>query len=171
MGQEDESRATMTDEQPDQYECRFEAMIALPRVKAFKLIVDHPELWWRSPFLGTKGKPLDVGIEPFVGGICYQIGNEGQRQVWGTVLSIEEPLFIRIAWQVSQEGTQISDPAAASRVVFNFREAGDNTRLEVVHGSFLRHGEKGGDYMTEMKQAEGWPRILRQISDAALQML
>ncbi len=167
MGPENESDAAMVEETVDQFECRFETTIALPRTKAFELVVDHPELWWVSPFLETKGMKVDVGIEPYVGGMCYQIDADGQQQIWGTVLSIESPLFVRIAWQVSQEGAQIVDPAAASRVVLNFRQAGDVTRLEVVHSNFLRHGENGGDYMKELMQSDGWPRTLDRLRNAA----
>jgi uncharacterized protein YndB with AHSA1/START domain len=167
MNQTAESNAAMTDQTDAEYECRFESVIPLPRSKAFKLVVDHPELWWRSPFEKTQGERLDVRIDPFLGGACYQIDGKGQQQVWGTVLSIEEPLYLRIAWQVSQDGEQVADPAAASRVMINFREAGEVTRLEVVHSKFLRHGEGGGDYMREMMQPDGWPRILKDMADAA----
>ncbi|WP_420411786.1 SRPBCC family protein [Roseibium sp.] len=160
----------MTEQTATEYECRFESVIALPRPKAFKLVVDHPELWWTSPFKKTRGERLDVSIDPFIGGACYQLDGNGQQQVWGTVLSIEEPLYLRIAWQVSQAGEQIADPAAASRVMINFREASEVTRLEVVHSKFLRHGESGGDYMREMMQPDGWPRILKNMSDAAKAM-
>jgi uncharacterized protein YndB with AHSA1/START domain len=167
MKQEAESSAAMTCQTEPEYECRFETVVELPRPKAFKLVVDYPELWWTSPFWENRGERLDVRIYPLVGGTCYQVDKKGQAQVWGTVLSIEDPLYLRIAWQVSQDGEQIADPAAASRVMINFREAGDRTRLEVTHNKFLRHGEDGGDYMREMMKPDGWPRILESICKAA----
>ncbi|WP_395174359.1 SRPBCC family protein [Roseibium alexandrii] len=167
MKQDVENNAAMTSQAASEFECRFESVIPLARLDAFKLVVDHPELWWCPPLSEAPSGGLDVRIEPFAGGACYQIDDKGQRCIWGTVLSIEEPLYIRISWQVAQDGSLIADPAAASRVMLNFREAGEVTRVEVVHNKFLRHGESGGEYMQLMMQSSGWPRILKNLVEAA----
>jgi len=147
-------------------ECRFDGLLDLPRGRAFSLFIDSPDLWWLSPFdLPDAGK-LDAGIEPFPGGNCYEIDGNGRR-IWGTVLSIENPLYIRLAWQVSQDGREVADPATASRVMINFRDAGERTRIEIVHNEFLRHGENGGDYLDRMRQPEGWPRIIGNLQQAS----
>ncbi|MFC6655513.1 SRPBCC family protein [Roseibium salinum] len=139
----------------------------LPRERAFSLFVDRPDLWWSSPFSEAGEGPVEAGIEPFPGGRCYEIDKKGRRRIWGTVLSIEPPLYLRLAWQVSQEGVEIADPAAASRVMVNFRESGDATRLEIVHDAFLRHGEHGPSYLEQMRRPEGWPRIIANLKEAA----
>ncbi|MES0809435.1 SRPBCC family protein [Roseibium sp. SCPC15] len=152
-------------------ECRFEVLLDLPRERAFSLFVDRPELWWSSPFSSPAEGPgdskVEAGIEPCVGGSCYEIDGDGRRRNWGTVLSIEPPLYIRLAWRVSQDGEEIADPSAASRVMVNFRQAGEATRLEIVHTEFLRHGEHGADYQKLMRQPDGWPRIIRNLQQAA----
>ncbi len=147
-------------------ECRFDCVIDLPRGRAFSLFVDRTELWWTSPFHGSTGC-ADAGIDPYAGGSCFETDKDGHRRIWGTVLSIEEPLFVRLAWQVSQDGNEIADPSAASRVMVNFRDAGESTRLEIVHNEFLRHGEFGEDYLRFMQQPEGWPRIIERLRQAA----
>ncbi|WP_428671764.1 SRPBCC domain-containing protein [Roseibium sp.] len=147
-------------------ECRFDCTIDLNRERAFSLFVDRTELWWSWPFSGENGS-VDAGIDPFAGGSCYETDEEGRRRIWGTVLSIEDPLFVRLAWQVAQDGTEIADPAAASRVMVNFREMADATRLEIAHTEFLRHGEFGEAYLRHMQQPEGWPRIIRNLQEAA----
>jgi len=154
-----------------EHECRLDSLLDMPREQAFSLFVDRPGLWWSSPFRKRgqdheKGD-VEVGIEPFAGGSCYEINGDGRRWIWGTVLSIETPLYIRLAWQISQEGEQIADPAAASRVMVNFRQAGEMTRLEIIHNEFLRHGENGTDYSKRMRQSEGWPRIVERLQKAA----
>lgn len=148
-------------------ECRFDSLLDLPRDQAFSLFVDRLDLWWPSPFRETGDGEVEAGIEPFAGGVCYEIDGAGRRRIWGTVLSIEAPLYIRLAWQVSQDGEEVADPAAASRVMVNFREAGGATRLELVHNAFLRHGEAGADYLAEMRAPDGWPRILENLKSAA----
>ncbi|ASP36378.1 SRPBCC family protein [Labrenzia sp. VG12] len=148
-------------------ECRFDCLLDLPRDQAFSLFVDRLDLWWTSPFREVDEEETEAGIEPFAGGVCYEIDSNGRRRIWGTVLSIEEPLFIRLAWQVTLEGEEEADPAAASRVMVNFRDAGRSTRLEVVHTEFLRHGEAAADYTERMRAPEGWPTILQNLKAAA----
>lgn len=147
-------------------ECRFDILLDLPRDKAFSLFVDRVDQWWVSPFRDAEGEALEAGIEPFAGGACYEIDGNGRR-IWGTVLSIEPPLYVRLAWQVTQDGEEVADPGAASRVMVNFRDAGSATRLEVVHNEFLRHGEAGAHYLAHMQSADGWPRILGNLKTAA----
>lgn len=148
-------------------ECRFDCLLDLPRDQAFSLFVDRLDLWWKSPFRDAGAGLSEAGIEPFAGGVCSEIDGSGRRRIWGTVLSIEDPLFVRLAWQVTQDGEEEADPAAASRVMINFRDAGRATRLEVLHTEFLRHGETGEDYMKHMCAPEGWPDILKNLKAAA----
>ena len=106
-------------------------------------------------------------IEPRPGGVCYEVGADGRRRIWGTVLSIEGPLYLRLAWQVSPQGTPIADPGIASRVMLTFREAGDATRLELVHSEFLRHGEGAEAYRDEVASGDGWQGRLKRLELAA----
>ena len=154
----------------EQAECRFQGLLNLPRAGAFRLFVDTPELWWVSSFQEAGDRCMDVGIEPCSGGACYEVRSKGQRNVWGTVLSKEEPLFLRLAWQVSQDGSPVADPATASRVMVNFRYAGETTRLEVVHSEFLRHGEEGTAYLNDMAESQGWPQTIQRLQDAAARL-
>lgn len=153
----------MTDEQ----ECRFEFLLDLPRDRAFSLFVDKLEAWWVSPFQNHGEDRTEPGIEPCVGGTCFEIDGNGRQRIWGTVLSIEPPIYIRLAWQVSQDGKEVADPLTASRVMVNFREAGEKTRIEIVHNEFLRHGEYGAQYLAQMKQSDGWPRTIANLKSAA----
>lgn len=151
----------------DEQECRFDFLLDLPRDRAFSLCVDRLDAWWVSPFRNPGEGQVEPGIEPCVGGSCFEIDGNGRQRIWGTVLSIEPPIYVRLAWQVSQEGEEIADPLTASRVMVNFREAGEQTRLEIVHNEFLRHGEKGEQYLVQMQQADGWPRIISSLKTAA----
>lgn len=151
----------------DDLECRYDVLLDCPRDRAFSVVVDQPQMWWVSPFSGAAAEPVEAGIDPFAGGSCYEMDGEGRRRTWGTVLSIEAPLYIRLAWQVSQEGGEVADPLAASRVMMNFREAGDKTRLEIVHSEFLRHGEHGAEYLSQIRRQEGWPALIARLQTAA----
>ncbi|GAA0778011.1 hypothetical protein E1180_17425 [Roseibium denhamense] len=146
-------------------EIRTEDLLNLPRDEAFELVVDNLETWWTSPF--EEAGPMDAGIEPFAGGVCYEIGSSGRRRIWGTVLSMQKPLYIRLAWQVSAGKEQIPDPATASRVMISFRAVGQATRIEIIHSEFLRHGQDGADYLSEMRGRNGWPRMIANLKQAA----
>jgi len=150
--------------------CEFECFLPIPRAQAFQLVVDQPQTWWFSPFLSEDNEALaitEVGIEPQPGGVCYEMDQNGRRRVWGTVLSIEPPLYIRIAWQVSQLRHPIADPGASSRVMIAFRDAGTATRLEVTHTEFIRHGEGAEKYRSFMAEPLGWPKLLANLSHVA----
>lgn len=150
--------------------CQFECFLPTSREKAFRLVVDHPEKWWISPFLEEGGQAViasAVGIEPHPGGVCYEMDPAGRRRIWGTVLSIEPPLYIRIAWQVSPNRVPIGDPAASSRVMMEFRASGSSARLVVTHSEFVRHGEGADGYRSFMGEPMGWPKLLANLSHAA----
>lgn len=151
--------------------CETHIMVPLARPKAYALFVDNVPLWWTSAFEAPNGDDetetlLDGAIEPCAGGVCYEIGLDGKRRVWGTVLSLEPPLYIRIAWQVSPDRKPVPDPAAASRVMIAFRDAGEFTRIEVVQSEFLRHGVQGESYGADLAET-GWNARLAQIKAAA----
>ncbi|WP_150524378.1 SRPBCC domain-containing protein [Roseibium sediminis] len=150
--------------------CHFECFLPVPREMAFGLVVDQLDRWWTSPFSRNPATPdpvREVAIEPYPGGVCYEIGMDGSRRIWGTILSIEKPLYIRIAWQVAPNCDRIADPGAASRVVIQFREAGEVTRLEVTHGEFIRHGPAGDQFRDFMASEHGWPLMLANLSHTA----
>lgn len=151
-------------------ECRFEGLLDLPRERAFSLFVDRSDLWWSTPFGDTSDEESEVAIEPLVGGSCYENDAAGQHRVWGTVLSFESPLYVRLAWQVSEDGTPIPDPGTASRVMVSFREVGEKTRIEIVHSEFLRHGERGAQVMEHVRTSGWWPRIIENLQNAARNM-
>ncbi|WP_430513107.1 hypothetical protein [Pannonibacter phragmitetus] len=102
----------------------LEAVLPLKREAAFALTVDRIASWWprHDPFFGQSAK--DVIIDPHLGGACSRVDEDGRRVIWGTVLSIEAPLYLRLAWQIGPDGKPVADPAAASRVVLSFRDAG-----------------------------------------------
>ncbi|WP_417670667.1 SRPBCC domain-containing protein [Roseibium sp.] len=148
--------------------CQFERYLPKPRDEIFALLVDHPETWWQP--IGPDEYSEDaetVTITPYSGGVCDQTAKDGTRLVWGTVLSIEAPLYLRLAWQLTSQGEAIADPAASSRVMMTLRGAGEGTRLEVVHSDFIRHGEDAQACRDFMCSENGWPLLLKRLEEAA----
>ncbi|WP_209003078.1 SRPBCC family protein [Stappia taiwanensis] len=147
--------------------CSFTRHLPLEREAAFELVVDRFADWWPREYTFSGEDLEDIGIEPMAGGACYEQARGGARIVWGTVLSIERPLFLRLAWQIGPGREVVADPAAASRVVIEFRAEGEGTRVELSHGDFLRHGEGGEHYRSVMASEGGWPFCLDKLVEAA----
>ncbi|MBD8893129.1 SRPBCC domain-containing protein [Roseibium litorale] len=146
--------------------CHFERFLKLPRDKAFALLVDTLSEWW-GPVSGN-AHLQDAALEPHPGGVCYENTAENGHLVWGTVLSIARPLYIRLAWQVTSDGQAIRDSAAASRVMIALREAAGGTRLELTHSDFIRHGEDAASSFEAASGGNGWPARLDRLQAAAL---
>ncbi|ADZ71704.1 SRPBCC family protein [Polymorphum gilvum] len=145
----------------------LEVVLPLPRAAAFSLVVDGIGVWWPPQFRLTGDPDAEIAIEPHLGGACTEQDGRGRRLVWGTVLSIEPPLYLRLAWQIAPGRRAIADPAAASRVMLSFRDAGETTRLELVHSEFVRHGEDAAAWRAELASAGGWPDGLARLAAAA----
>ncbi len=145
----------------------FAVSLPLSREAAFDLFVERFGDWWPRDYTFSRDPAADLAIEPMPGGACSEQVPGGARIVWGTVLSIEPPLFLRLAWQISPERGVIADPAAASRVTVEFRAQADGTLVELTHRDFLRHGEAGEGYRAAMASPQGWPFCLDALVLAA----
>jgi len=151
----------------DEKACTHECVLPISRDKAFSLVVDHFGDWWPRDYTFSGEDLKELVIEPFPGGNCYEVDNNGRMIIWGTVLSIEAPLFIRLAWQISPDRQVVPDSATASRVMISFRDAGEATRIELVHNEFIRHGEGGDRYRVAMASPMGWPKCLEALAKTA----
>lgn len=147
--------------------CIFDVTIPYLREEAFALFVDRFGVWWPRDYTFSRSPDCDLAIEPMVGGACEEIAQGHPRVVWGTVLSIERPLFIRLAWRIGPDRKPVVDPAASSRVMVEFRTAADGTRVELTHTDFLRHGEGAEAYREAMASPAGWPHCLAELARAA----
>jgi uncharacterized protein YndB with AHSA1/START domain len=141
--------------------------LPLSREAAFDLFVERIGEWWPRDYTFSRDPAADLSIEPFPGGAYSEQVPGGARLVWGTVLSIEPPLFLRLAWQISPDRQLIADPSAASRVTVEFRAMADGTLVELAHRDFLRHGEAGEGYRAAMASPQGWPFCLDALAEAA----
>lgn len=140
--------------------CDFTLSLPCSREAAFDLFVDGFGSWWPKDHTVSGEALEEIAIEPQLGGHCYEQTNSGQRIVWGTVLSIERPLYIRLAWQIGPDRRIVADPAAASRVMVVFRALREGSVLELSHSEFLRHGVDGDAYREAMASQQGWPLCL-----------
>ncbi len=107
-------------------------------------------------------------IEPKLNGAAYEVDTSGKRAVWGTVLSVQRPSHIVIAWQIRPDRTPGGQRAASSRVDVRF-DAGRRRRHQRHHrpSRFSRHGDDWKKYHAAMGGKSGWPRLMQLYAEAA----
>ena len=135
---------------------------------AFALFAEELGRWWPREYTWGQDALVRIGIEPRVGGRCYEIGPHDFHSDWGRVLLWELPHRLVLAWQISPDRAPEPNPSKASEVEVRF-EYLDESQTQVVleHRAFDRHGVGGASYREAMASAQGWPFILQRYAEAA----
>ena len=145
------------------------AIVPLPVPRAFDRFVRELHAWWPREYTWSQDVLHDIGVEPHVGGLCFEIGPHAFRCDWGRVLAWVPPEHIQLAWHVGPRREPVPDPAKTSIVTVSFAPDGrERTVIALVHDAFERHGPGGADYRTAMASAQGWPLILQRFVEAAI---
>ena len=103
-----------------------------------------------------------IGLEPRVGGPCFERGPHGFRCDWGRVLLWQPPRRLVFTWQIGPTRVPQPDPERASEVEVTFHPQEGGTRVELEHRHVSRHGEGGDAYRAAMGSPEGWSLILER---------
>lgn len=129
---------------------------------AFTTFVDRFADWWPHDHSWSGGSLQAIGIEPGVGGFCYERGPYGLRLDWGRVTAWEPPHRLAFSWQVEMDRTPQPNPAHASEVEVAFEQRGDGSRVVLIHDGFDRHAGDGAAYRDALARPEGWPHIVER---------
>lgn len=148
---------------------RAEVVAPLTLPRAFERFTSNLGEWWPREYTWSQAVLQSLGIEPQVGGLCFEIGPYGFRCDWGRVLEWQPPNHLRLAWQISPRREPVPDPAQASSVRVSFTaELSHGTRVILVHEAFERYGADAASYRAAMASAQGWPFILQRFVAAAI---
>lgn len=124
-----------------------------PRDAAFAAFVDRFDAWWPRDRRAAGGNLI---VEPRYNGRVLESGDP-----IGTVLSINRPEQIVIAWQIGPGGRREPTEGSASRIDVRFAAIDpQTTEVVVVHRDFPRHGDGWQAYRAEMGGKTGWPTII-----------
>ena len=135
---------------------------------AFALFFANLGSWWPREYTWSQSALVAIGVEPRLGGLCYELGPHGFRCDWGRLLAWEPPRRVVLAWHISPRREPAPDPARASEVEVQFEAAAaGETRVTLVHDAFDRHGDGAAEYRSALASAEGWPYILARFAAAA----
>lgn len=139
---------------------RASVTVRAPAERAFAAFTEGMSDWWIREFTWSGPAALAaIGMEPRVGGACYEIGPHGFRCDWGRVLAWDPPDRVVFTWQIDPSRAPQPDPAKASEVEVRFQADGPSTRVDLEHRHFARHGHTQHDrYRTAM--IDGWTQLL-----------
>ncbi|MEV6373980.1 SRPBCC family protein [Micromonospora musae] len=144
----------------ERFHLRCSLLISAPSERAFAVFAGALTDWWVREYTWSGPEALsELGMEPWAGGMLYEIGPYGFRADWGRVLTWDPPRRLVFTWQIGPDRVPVPDPARASEVEVVFlTEAPEQTRVELEHRHFDRHGEAAEGYRQAL--TAGWHELL-----------
>ena len=147
---------------------RHEVVVQASREQAFLYFVDRVNDWWPTDHSIGSVARNDVVIEPSVGGIVYEVGDDGSRCQWGEVVTWDPPARLAVAWMISPSWQFDPDRSNASEYTVDFEEIdASETRVVLVHSHFERHGAGGDQLRAAVDGPGGWPLLLTNLTEIA----
>jgi uncharacterized protein YndB with AHSA1/START domain len=147
---------------------RREVTVAVPRERAFDVFTRGISTWWPldTHHIGAE-TPVEVVIEPHVGGRCFERAADGTECQWGWVLEWDPPAGFAFAWHLTTEWRFDPDPEKATRVEVRFAPEGGGTRVTLEHQLLDRFGEKADAMRDALGGDGGWTGLLQRFQAAA----
>ncbi|HEX5540670.1 MAG TPA: SRPBCC family protein [Micromonospora sp.] len=143
----------------DTYSLRTTLYVPATPERAFAAFTGNLAEWWVTEYTWSGPEALaEIGIEPHEGGMAYEIGPHGFRADWGRVVTWQPPRRLIFTWQIGPDRVPVPDPAQASEVEVRFLPEFGQTRVEVLHKRFDRHGEAATGYRRAL--TAGWRELL-----------
>jgi uncharacterized protein YndB with AHSA1/START domain len=144
-------------------------LVPLDPEAAFELFADRFGDWWpKDSHHIADADAADVFLEPHPGGRWYERADDGSECDWGSVLEVDRPDRILLAWHLTPEFKFDPDPHNATRVEVSFiAEANSGTRVTLTHSGFEVHGEAGAAMRDSVGGDGGWASLMELYKNAA----
>lgn len=141
--------------------------LSAPVEYAFQVFVERIGDWWPRAYTFSQDDLAQIGFDRQAGGRWYEVDRRGRRLDWGEVRVFEPQRRLVLSWAISaSRGQEPFD--RASEVEVRFKSLGPKqTRVDLEHRDFARHGPGAETIRRGMASAEGWPYILREYAEAA----
>lgn len=134
---------------------RKSVRVARPPAEVFSIFTAGIGRWWPlASHSLSRSRAVSCGIEPRVGGDVYELRDDGERYVWGSVLVWEPPARLVLRWHPGRE------PETAQEVELRFRAEGGGTVVELEHRGWASLGDKAREVREGYDQ--GWEVVLVQ---------
>jgi uncharacterized protein YndB with AHSA1/START domain len=135
--------------------------VSASQQRAFDVFTAQFGAWWPKAYQIGPSPMRDFIMEPKVGGRWYELDEDGTQCDTGRVVAYEPPARLVLAWQLDQQFQYDPDPAHASEVEVRFIAEGPaQTRVELEHRGFERHGAGTEGVRAAMDAPNGWTAVL-----------
>jgi uncharacterized protein YndB with AHSA1/START domain len=135
--------------------------VAASQQRAFEVFTAQFGKWWPRDYHIGQAPMADFILEPEVGGRWYELDEDGSQCDTGRVLAYEPPERLVLAWQLNEQWQYDPDPAHASEVEVRFIALGAaQTRVELEHRGFERHGTGADGVRAGIDAPTGWTYVL-----------
>ncbi len=135
--------------------------VPVSQQRAFEVFTSQLGRWWPREYSIGQSPMADFVLEPTIGGRWYEVGEDGQQCDTGRVTAFEPPARLALAWHLNGQFQFDPDPAHASEVEVRFVVEGPTqTRVEVEHRRFERHGADANAVLEGVDSQTGWTYCL-----------
>jgi uncharacterized protein YndB with AHSA1/START domain len=135
--------------------------VPVSQQRAFELFTSQLGRWWPREYSIGQSPMVDFILEPRIGGRWYEVGEDDKQCDTGRVTAFEPPSRIVLAWHLNGQFQFDPDPTHASEVEVRFVvEGSTQTRVEVEHRGFERHGADAGAVLGSVDSPTGWTYCL-----------
>jgi uncharacterized protein YndB with AHSA1/START domain len=129
--------------------------------RAFEVFTSQLGRWWPREYSIGQSPMADFVLEPRLGGRWYEVGEDGKQCDTGRVIAFEPPARLALAWHLNGQWQFDPDPAHASEVEVRFLVEGPSqTRVELEHRGFERHGADADVVLGSVDSETGWTYCL-----------
>ena len=135
--------------------------VPVSQQRAFEVFTSELGRWWPREYSIGQSPMADFVLEPAIGGRWYEVGEDGKQCDTGRVTAFEPPARLALAWHLNGQFQFDPDPAHASEVEVRFVVEGPaQTRVEVEHRGFERHGADANAVLGSVDSQTGWTYCL-----------
>jgi uncharacterized protein YndB with AHSA1/START domain len=143
-------------------------VVPLPPEAAFELFTERFSEWWpKDSHHIADVDAADVFLEARAGGRWYERSESGDDCEWGTVLEVDRPSRVLLAWQLTPEWKFDPNPHNATHVEVTFDAEENGTRVTLTHSGFEVHGEAGAAMRESVAGDGGWAQLMDLYRNAA----
>jgi uncharacterized protein YndB with AHSA1/START domain len=144
---------------------KLEESVGIPNDIAWRMFTEDFHRWYPREYSWSGADLETIGLEPRLGGRCFEVGPFGFQLDWGRILVWEPPDCLVFTWQISPDRQPVPNPDHAGEVEVRFEETRSSTNVKLEHRGFDRYQGDNNEYVRMMASEQGWPYILARFSD------
>ena len=132
---------------------RKSVSVARPPAEAFRIFTERIASWWPlQAYSISEARATSCAIEPRLGGMVYEVRDDGERFEWGRVLAWEPPHRLLMSWRPGH------DAESAQELELRFSAEGRGTRVELEHRGWQKLGPRAAEARGAYEG--GWETVL-----------